>query len=208
MHRLGELLDEAARGRFPAIRGDVELHPPDAMGTRAVVEFTGHSVVLSDAPAERLRALGVDGFGGASHPNVLLAIAGEDADVGTHDAVLVATGAGGGRLPRRDDLEGHPRVRRARHHRRDVAVYGDEHGLVTIGFGLVGRREVSIERFERAPTGTGGRLIRESLALTPRGETVFAQVAPGNAASLRAFLREGFVPIGAETLITPRSAVR
>ena len=32
---------------------------------------------------------------------------------------------------------------------------------------------------------------------------MWAQVAPGNAASLRAFLRRGFVPIGAEVLIHP-----
>jgi len=32
---------------------------------------------------------------------------------------------------------------------------------------------------------------------------VFAQVAPGNAASLRAFLAAGFVLIGSEVLIEP-----
>ena len=203
MHRLNALLDAAARGDFPPSTGDVEFHPPDAMGTRAVIEFTGHSIVLSDQPADQLLALGADGFGGASHPNVLLAIAGADGAIGTHDAVLVARGRGGGRLPERGDLEDHPRVERARHHRRDVRVHGDQFGLVTLGRGLVGRREVSIERMAGAPAGTGGRLIREALALVAPAEPLFAQVAPGNASSLRAFLREGFVPIGAETLITP-----
>jgi hypothetical protein len=98
-------------------------------------------------------------------------------------------------------------VQRARHHRRDVRVYGDEHGLITIGTGLVGRREVSVELFgpdvraTSAPPGAGGTLIVEALQLVPWNEPVWAQVAPGNAASLRAFLRCGFVPIGAEVLI-------
>jgi len=35
----------------------------------------------------------------------------------------------------------------------------------------------------------------------PRGERVFVQVAPGNAASLRAVLAAGFHPIGAEVLL-------
>jgi RimJ/RimL family protein N-acetyltransferase len=37
--------------------------------------------------------------------------------------------------------------------------------------------------------------------MVPAGELIWAQVAPGNAASLRAFLAAGFTAIGAETLI-------
>jgi len=37
-------------------------------------------------------------------------------------------------------------------------------------------------------------------ASIPEGDVVFAQVAPGNAASLRAFLAAGFRPIGSEVL--------
>jgi L-amino acid N-acyltransferase YncA len=75
--------------------------------------------------------------------------------------------------------------------------------LVTIGRGLVDRLEVSVEVFDGATRGAGRRLIAEALGLVPAGEIVFAQVAPGNAASLRAFLSCGFVPIGAETLLLP-----
>jgi hypothetical protein len=32
---------------------------------------------------------------------------------------------------------------------------------------------------------------------------VFAAVAPGNARSLRAFLSEGFVPVGSEVIVQP-----
>jgi hypothetical protein len=51
--------------------------------------------------------------------------------------------------------------------------------------------------------GHGRRLIRAALAALTPGETVWAQVAPGNAQSLRAFLACGFVPIGSEVLIRP-----
>jgi hypothetical protein len=180
---------------------------PERAGEHAVIELTGHAVVVTDRPAEEVARRGADGFGGASAPDLVRWLAGPDGRIGTHDAVLVARGLGGGTLPRRRDLDDHPRVRRARHHRRDVAVHGDEDGLVTIGHGLVGRLELSVELLAgTAPgQGAGRRLIREGLALVPAGAVVWAQVAPGNAASLRAFLRCGFVPIGAETLIRTQS---
>jgi hypothetical protein len=37
--------------------------------------------------------------------------------------------------------------------------------------------------------------------LVPHGELVWAQVAPGNAASVRAILAAGFAPVGAEALL-------
>jgi L-amino acid N-acyltransferase YncA len=82
-------------------------------------------------------------------------------------------------------------------------VHGDGTGLVTIGRGLVDRLEVSVEVIGSQARGAGRHLIRESLGLIPRDDVVFAQVAPGNAASLRAFLSCGFTPIGAETLVVP-----
>jgi hypothetical protein len=39
--------------------------------------------------------------------------------------------------------------------------------------------------------------------LLPAGEQVWAQVAPGNAASVRAALAAGFRPVGAEVLLHP-----
>jgi hypothetical protein len=171
----------------------------------AVVEFTGHSFVLTDRDRDDVLARGADGFGGASHPDVLRWLAGPDGWIGSHDAVLAARGTGGGRLPERDDLDDHPRVVRSRRHRRHVDVYGDETGLVTIGRGLVDRSEVSVEVFPAGTPGAGRRLIVEALARVPVGEIVFAQIAPGNAASLRAFLSCGFAPIGAETLLLPAS---
>jgi RimJ/RimL family protein N-acetyltransferase len=103
-----------------------------------------------------------------------------------------------------EDFE-HPRVRLARSFRRDVRVYAtpDGSGILVLGRGLAGRLEVS---FEVESTSRGGglgrRLLRAGLRLAG-GESVFAQVAPGNAASLRAILSVGFRPIGAEAWFRP-----
>lgn len=211
MHPLHEVLIGAADGRFPPIDGGVEVLPHERGGPRAVVEFTGHSFVLTDRSIEELLARGADGFGGASKPDVLRWLAGPDGWIGSHDAVLVARGTGDAStagftrdgLAERRDLDEHPRVERSRRHRRDVKVFGDDAGFVTLGRGLVGRLEISVELLAPTTHGRGGgrRLIRAGLGLVPAGALVWGQVAPGNAASLRAFLACGFVPIGAETLI-------
>ncbi len=204
MHRLAELLAAATSARFPPIDGEVEFVPPDDAGTCAAVEFTGHAIALTVRDPATLLAQGADGFGGMSHPAVVAAMAGDDYHVGTHDAFLLSFGTGQPMLDERDDLDEHPRVQRARHHRREVRVLGDDAGLVTLGRGLVDRIELSIERFADAPPGTGTHLIAGGLGAVPEGQPVWAQVAPGNAASLRAFLRAGFTPIGSEILLTPR----
>ncbi len=170
----------------------------------AVVEFTGHSVVLTDRVPSDVTARGADGFGGASHPDVVRWLAGPDGWIGSHDVVLVARGAGGGSLPESNELDDHPRVVRSRAHRRGVRVHADATGVVTIGRGLVDRQELSVEVVPGAGGhGHGRRLINEALGLVEAGDLVWAQVAPGNAASLRAFLSCGFIPIAAETLIRP-----
>jgi hypothetical protein len=152
-----------------------------------------------------VHARGVDAFGGCLSPSFLGWLGGDGADIGSLDATLVAWGRGQGQLPRRGDLDAHPRVRHARHLRRDVVVYGDERGLVTLACGLAGRRELSIEASpERQGSGAGRSLLEDALGLVPLGEPVFAAVAPGNARSLRAFLAVGFSPIGSEVLLYPR----
>jgi hypothetical protein len=171
-----------------------------------VHEFTGHSIVLTTHNAAELMARGADGFGGVTQPDLIRWLAGPDGAVGSHDALLVARGAVTSSVPlsERSDLDNHPRVQRARHYRSDRRVFGDERGLVTLGHGLVGRLEISVELTSATRGGGAGReLIMAGLALVPEGNLVWAQVAPGNAASLRAFLAGGFVPIGAETLIEP-----
>jgi hypothetical protein len=179
---------------------------PDDDGTNAVVELTGHSCVLTDRPALDLLAQGAHGFGACTHPDVLRWLAGPGGSIGSLDAVLVATARPGVGLAERSDLDDHPRVERARAHRRDVRVFGDDRGFVTVGHGLAGRLELSVELHDgtRRCDGAGRMLIGAGLAVAPPGELIWAQVSPGNAASLRAFLACGFVPIGSEVLLKPR----
>jgi hypothetical protein len=203
-HPLAAALDAAARGSFPPADGAVELLPPDDSGWSAIVALTGHAYVLADVDREALDAAGADGFGGASHPEVQRLVAGPGGDIGALDVVLVGRAETGPALPRRDDLDDHPRVRRARAHRHDVEVYGDHVGLVIVGRGLVDRREIAVELLDPLAAGRAGhgrRLIRAGLAALPTGAACWAQVSPGNAASLRAFLACGFVPVGSEILI-------
>ena len=85
-------------------------------------------------------------------------------------------------------------------------MWGDGGGLVVLGRGLVGRRELSVELLDdtTADPGHGRRLIDAGRDLIPTGEWCWAQVAAGNARSLRAFLAAGFVPVGSEVLIDGR----
>jgi hypothetical protein len=209
VHALSEALQAAADGRFPAVDGLAEVHRPDDSGTHAVVEFTGHAFVLTTHPSTEVVDRGANGFGGAGQPDLLRWLAGPGGAIGSHDAVLVARGTGGravNGLAARDDLDTHPRVVRARRHRRNVRVFGDERGLVTLGHGLVGRFEISVELLgtATASSGAGRELIAAGLDRAPANAVVWAQVAPGNAASLRAFLGAGFTPVAAEVLIHPR----
>jgi len=205
MHPLHAALIAVASGRFLPTDGLAEVHMPGADGQHAVVEFTAHSFVLTDRESTEVIARGADGLGGSSAPELLVWLAGQGGRIGSHDVVMVAEGTGsGGTLPERSDLDDHPRVIRSRLHRRDVRVFGDETGLVTIGTGLVGRREISVEltSTKTKRSGAGRRLIEQGRALVPAGELIWAQVAPGNAASLRVFLRSGFVPVGSEQLLS------
>jgi GNAT superfamily N-acetyltransferase len=109
-------------------------------------------------------------------------------------------------LPRRADLDTHPRVQLAHRLRTHVEVYGDERGFVTLANGLAGRRELSIEvPSDRQGRGVGRALLGDALGLVAAGEPVFAAVAPGNARSLRAFLALGFIPLGCELVLERRA---
>ena len=125
------------------------------------------------------------------------------AEPGSLDAVLVAPGTGRPLdLVPVDDLD-HPRARRARRHRRDVRVLTtpDGAGLVTVGRGVAGRWETSLEVDPAARgRGLGTALAAAAPALVPDGAPLWAQVAPANVASLRAFLSAGYRAVCAEVL--------
>jgi GNAT superfamily N-acetyltransferase len=73
---------------------------------------------------------------------------------------------------------------------------------VLIGRGVAGRWEVALE----VEPGYRGKGLGRELAvaarhLVPDGAALWAQIAPGNAASVRAFLAAGYRPAGAEVLL-------
>ena len=205
-------LMDATDGRFPPVDGGVTFTSafdgPQGTTLHAVVAFTGHAFIATSVAPSAILAAGADGYGMASSPDVLLILGrahGDCASFGVTDATLFARGRAQGPSPllsERSDLEDHHRVRHARKLRHDVRVYGDARGLVTLGHGLAGRLEMSVEAEPAGQgKGWGGSLITDALRLVPEGEVVFAAVAPGNARSLRAFLRLGFTVIGSETII-------
>ena len=64
-----------------------------------------------------------------------------------------------------------------------------------------------MEVFEAARNhGHGRALAVAARHLVPEDRPVWAQIAPGNASSLRAFLAAGYEPVGSEVLFIPPSA--
>jgi hypothetical protein len=206
-HPLLRLLLAAADGRFPSADGGVTVLGPLSGGLECSVAFTGHAVIATALPADEVRALHPDGFGGSLAPDLLRALAGRRGTIGSVDATLTARGTGGRpRLPARSGVDDRQRVRHARELRTRVRTFGDERGLVVLAEGLAGRRELSCELDDPAAGaghGVGRSLLRDALTLVPEGEPVFAAVAPGNARSLRAFLAAGFTPVGSECIVRP-----
>src|SRR5262249_16784523 len=95
----------------------------------------------------------------------------------------------------------HPRLVRARHYRDDISAWQADGGIVLIGRGVGRRWETAIEVDpDHRGRGLGRRLATAARHLVPGGAPLWAQVAPANAASMRAFLAAGFVPMGAEAL--------
>ncbi|MGH3263615.1 MAG: GNAT family N-acetyltransferase, partial [Trebonia sp.] len=97
----------------------------------------------------------------------------------------------------------HPRITRAMRYRDDVRAWRADGGIVLVGRGVASRWEVAIE----VDPGYRGHGLGRALAsaarhLVPGGRPLWAQIAPANAASVRAFLAAGFRPAGAEALLT------
>jgi hypothetical protein len=123
----------------------------------------------------------------------------------THDALLVTIGDGAGAPPwlmRADDAV-HPRIDRASRFRDVTGIWSadDGAGIMIVGRGLAGRWEVGYEVApDRRDRGFGRKLVGAARGLVPAGAPLWAQVAPGNATSMRSTLAAGFVPVGAEVL--------
>jgi GNAT superfamily N-acetyltransferase len=96
------------------------------------------------------------------------------------------------------------RLARALRYRDDVRGWETPRGIVLLGRGVAGRWEVSVEvEPQHRGQGLGRDLVTAARHLMPDGEPLWAQIAPGNAASVRAFLAAGYKPVGAEALLPP-----
>jgi hypothetical protein len=211
-HPLLGILLAAASGRFPPQDAAVEVLPSPPGPSDAVCAFTAHHVIAAGLDPEAIRAhLPEDPFTGPQSAGFLHWLGAElGATHGSLDLVLAAAGE---RPPASYPIRpvtgaDHPRLARAARYRTGVVAFEPEGGggIVILGRGLAGRLELSVEvDAPERDAGLGRRLIRAGLGAAPPGEPVFAQVAPGNAASVRAFLAAGFTPIGSEVLfLRPR----
>jgi hypothetical protein len=207
MHSLAETLRDAAHGVFPLADGVVEVVPSPGPPCDAIVGFTGHFVLAADIDASKVAArMPVGDFSVPFSPASLQWLSSQlGLEPATHDALLVTIANGSGApswLQPANDLA-HPRVDRASRFRTIESVWtvDDDAGLLIVGRGLCGRWEVGCEvAVDRRGNGLGRRLVAAARRLVPPGEPLWAQVAPGNAASLRSTLAAGFVPVAAEVL--------
>ena len=202
---LATVLADAAEGRFPECDGTTDVVPAPEPDSAACIAFTAHSVVATDVDTHEVRrrlAAHRDPFAASLAPEFLVWL-GERAGlrIGVTDVLLVAraTGGAGGHPTDLVDASGddHPRLVRARSRRTDVRAYADadRRAVLAVGRGVAGRWEVALELDESLRgNGLGRRLLSTALGLVGAGQPVWAQVSPGNARSLRAFLAAGFVP--------------
>jgi GNAT superfamily N-acetyltransferase len=205
-HRLSRLLTDAAAGRFPPADFAVEVLPPPPGRSDAVVAFSAHNVIAAGLDPDEVRAHLPDDDPATPMSAPFLAWLGRRLGTapGALDVVLVApTVHEPHDLAPASDAEAHARVQRALRYRSEVRVYRDQRGagVVILGRGLAGRLEVSIELDPAfRGHGRGTALARAAASVPEPGEPLFAQVSPGNVASLRAFLSAGYRPICSEVL--------
>ena len=186
----------------------MEVWPAPAGAVDAVLAFTAHHVVAAGVEPALVAARLPEGDLTAPMSPGFLGWLGEQLGSlpGSLDVVLAARGLGGVpplQLRAGVDPDRHPRAARALRYRGDLEVWTapDGAGVLVLGRGLAGRREVSFEVDPvRRNRGLGRLLVAAARHLTPPGEPLFAQVALGNAASLRVVEAAGFRPIGAEVL--------
>ena len=186
----------------------LELVPAPAPGTAAVSSFPAYIVVAADVDRDWLTGQFPDmDYAAPSGPQFLYALENRlGLHAGALDVTLLAPPLPGEPALALNPVTAsdHPRVERAHRYRDEMRVWTTEHGVLIVGRGLAGRWETAVEVDERSRgTGHGRALATAARHLVPDGRPVWAQVAPGNAASLRAFLAAGYVPVGSEVILTP-----
>jgi GNAT superfamily N-acetyltransferase len=203
---LGGLLADAAAGKFPRADGGVTIVPQPSPRDAGVLSFTAHAIVFVDAdPAWITSLLPAGDLGAPLSPPFLQALCDATSrHAGSIDMLCVSVPLPGPppiELSPEGDLA-HPRMNRALRYRDDIRAWRSDGGVVLVGRGVAGRWETAIEVDEaHRGRGLGRQLATAARHLVPAGTPLWAQVAPGNAASVRAFLAAGFVPVGAEVLL-------
>jgi len=212
MTTLADILRGVENGVFPAPDLGVSVVPAPSERESAVVAFTGHIVIAADVSASWVaEQVPAGDLAAPTNPPFLTALAELTCRrVSSNDAMLLAPAITdpAERAEVIKDLSvltdhSHPRVQRALEYRTDVQVYADVHGgLVIIGHGLADRIECAIELPDAHQNqGHGRHLARAARALIRPNTSIWAQITPGNAASLRAFLAAGYRPVGSEALL-------
>lgn len=210
---LRRVLERAARGEFPDADGAVSFVAQPSGRDAGVIAFTGHTVVFTDGDHEELRGLLPPGdLSAPLNPPFLSALTTRTGrEVNNIDLLTLAgplAGPPDAGLRETTDRS-HPRIVRALRHRDDVRAWTLPGGTVLLGRGVAGRWEAAVEVDPGSRgKGLGRRLARAARHLVPGGEPLWAQIAPGNAASVRAFLAAGFTPAGAEALLVRPHARR
>ncbi|MEU9174358.1 GNAT family N-acetyltransferase [Streptomyces sp. NPDC048420] len=204
---LRDILDAAARGVFPPADGGTTVVRQTCHRDAGVLSFTAHSVVFTDEDPEwvreTLRGLDCDALAATMNPVFLAALVertGRRSE--TIDAMLVTEPRPGEPPLALKEIEdaGHPRIVYARRRRDDIRAWTTEGGVLVLGRGVGGRLEVSVEVDEDVRhRGLGRALVTAARHLT--AEPLWAQVSPGNARSMRAFLAAGYRPVGAEAVL-------
>lgn len=210
METLRDILDAAARGVFPPADGRTTVVPQASHRDAGVLSFTAHSVVFTDEDPrwvyDTLAAVPCDALAATMNPLFLAAFIERTGRASeTVDAMLVAAPLPGEPpLPLREIEDGdHPRIAYARRRRDEVRAWATDGGVLVTGRGIAGRLEVSVEVEEGVRhRGLGGALVAAARHLGE--EPLWAQVAPGNARSMRAFQAAGYLPVGSEALLIAR----
>jgi GNAT superfamily N-acetyltransferase len=203
---LARILDGVAAGRFPPADGGVTILPQPSKRDAGVIGFTAHSVIFTDAdPGWVAAQLPPGDLSAPLSPPFMQALSAHAGRyVHTIDMACIAAPLPGepGIALAPEPASAHPRVARALRYRDDVRSWRADGGVVTVGRGVAGRWEASVEVDPgHRGTGLGRALALAARHLVPGDCPLWAQIAPANAASVRAFLAAGFRPVAAEALL-------